>query len=460
MQKLKNLVFYGIGALFLMADAFYNSYPILYSDVTTYIANGFDLQTPFDRPITYCLFLRLFSLNGLSLWTVIFAQSFLVSGLIFRVAKILFGDGLNKFVVLAVLLFLSLFTSLSWTASQPISDIFTPILLLTTIILFLGKPNKKEAWLLFFVFLLATAMHLSHISYNLVFLTVVVLVRSIRFFRLREVIRLRTILILFGLTLIALSTMLSALAKSRHVFFMGAMNEHGILKTFLDDNCETTNYQLCAYKDSLPKRAFEFVWDADGPVNKMGGWKATEEEFNAIIFQTLTIPKYIGMHVQASLAATYEQLLKFKINDGNTPFPDGSLVYERMRTYFPGELEQFKQSKQNRDALSFTKNLNYFYSIIVLISIAGIVFWLFVLKMGQRRKYILLTVLVILGIVVNAWGSATFSNAIDRFGAKMIWLLPLLAVYGLWLYWLSKKEQVALSHLFDLSVARPPERSA
>ena len=230
------------------------------------------------------------------------------------------------------------------------------------------------------------------------------------------------------------------MAKSRHIFFMGAMNEHGILKVFLDDNCETTNYQLCAYKDSLPKRAFEFVWDADGPVNKMGGWKACEDEFNTIIFQTLTTPKYIGLHIKASLAATVEQFSKIKINDGNIPFPKGSLVYERMVNYFPGELQQFEQSKQNRNELSFTKKLNDLYRIVVLLSIAGILLSIFLLKNKRRRNYLSLTVLIILGIVINAWGSATFSNAIDRFGAKMIWLLPLLSWYGFWLYLASRKK--------------------
>jgi hypothetical protein len=144
--------------------------------------------------------------------------------------------------------------------------------------------------------------------------------------------------------------------------------------------------------------------------------------------------------VQASLAATYEQLLKFKINDGNIPFPEGSLVYERMLTYFPGELAQFEQSKQNRSDLSFTKSLNYLYRIIVVLSIVGILLSFFITKNKQRRNYLTLTTLIVLGIVVNTWGSATFSNAIDRFGAKMIWLLPLLAIYGLWFYLDSKKK--------------------
>ncbi|HQP01967.1 MAG TPA: hypothetical protein PK337_06695, partial [Bacteroidia bacterium] len=75
----KFIIFVFLGTLCLMADASYNGFPIVYSDTSTYIASGLELETPFDRPITYGLFLRLFSFNGLSLWFVIFFQGLIVS---------------------------------------------------------------------------------------------------------------------------------------------------------------------------------------------------------------------------------------------------------------------------------------------------------------------------------------------------------------------------------------------
>ena len=62
--------------------ALYNGYPIVYSDTSTYIESGFSLQPPADRPITYGLFIRVFSLNGFSLWTVALMQSLIISFLI------------------------------------------------------------------------------------------------------------------------------------------------------------------------------------------------------------------------------------------------------------------------------------------------------------------------------------------------------------------------------------------
>ena len=84
---MKQLTYILTGAIFLMLDSFYNGFPIVYSDTSTYLASGFELETPFDRPITYGLFLRIASLNGLSMWLVIFFQALILSYLIFLLAK-------------------------------------------------------------------------------------------------------------------------------------------------------------------------------------------------------------------------------------------------------------------------------------------------------------------------------------------------------------------------------------
>jgi hypothetical protein len=35
------------------------------------------------------------------------------------------------------------------------------------------------------------------------------------------------------------------------------------------------------------------------------------------------------------------------------------------------------------------------------------------------------------GILINAWDCATFANAIDRLGCKMIWLIPFFSLIAL-----------------------------
>lgn len=106
---------------------------------------------------------------------------------------------------------------------------------------------------------------------------------------------------------------------------MGVMVEHGIVKTYLDDNCNSKKYELCRYKDSLPDRAYKFVWDENSPFYKIGGWKKSKSEFNKIIYETLTQPKYILLHIKESCKATLQQLILFGIGDGNGSFREGTL---------------------------------------------------------------------------------------------------------------------------------------
>ena len=435
-MTIRNLFFYLVGAIFILAYAIYNGYPLIYHDLSTYVANGFDVDTPIDRPITYCLFVRVFSLNGLTLWTVVLMQSYIVSYLIFKLLRTLFNR-ISPWIILFLILFLSLFTGLSWTSSQVMPDIFTSVSVLIVLIIIIGDLKSKEKYLMYFLFLVSTAMHLSHISFNLSFLTILLIAELLNHKILGSNFSYKTFGILFIITGIAFTTMLSASAKSKHVFFMGAMVEHGILQEFLNDNCASNTYELCKYKDKIPKRAFQFVWDENSPIYKMGSWQGVEDEFNEIIFETLTTPKYIFLHIKASILATADQLVTFKINDSNGVFLEGTLPYDRMVRYIPRDLEMYRTSKQMKNELGFTNGLNVLFSIVIILSLIVILF--FLIKGSVFTGELATTLFVFsLGILLNAWISGTFANAINRLGCKMIWLIPFIALIGIVQYFRTK----------------------
>ena len=102
-NKLIYLISIVIGEFFLMFDAFYNGFPIVYSDSSTYIVSGFGLDMPMDRPLLYGILLRIFSLNGLSLWLVIFFQALIVSYLIFLLMELFVGRKELIYTLLAIL---------------------------------------------------------------------------------------------------------------------------------------------------------------------------------------------------------------------------------------------------------------------------------------------------------------------------------------------------------------------
>ncbi|MDQ3048712.1 MAG: hypothetical protein M3R27_14275 [Bacteroidota bacterium] len=218
------------------------------------------------------------------------------------------------------------------------------------------------------------------------------------------------------------------MSKSKHGFFMGAMAEHGILKEYLDENCATTNYKICAYKDSLPERAYQFVWDENSPFYKLGGWKETKTEFNEIINSTFTQPKYIMIHIRESIKATGIQLISFDAGEGNGAFGKGTELYERIEKYLPNDIQSYETAKQNKNNLKTLSTWNLIFLIVIVMSV------LIILALLIKKKNLLsdnlkgLLFIFISALIVNAWSCGTFANAIHRLGCKIIWILPLLAL--------------------------------
>lgn len=420
----KFAAFVFLGALCLLLDAYYNGFPIVYSDTSTYIASGFELETPFDRPITYGLFLRLFSLNGVSLWFVLFFQGLILSYLIFLLVRIVTGEKSFLRFGLLTIIFLSLFTGVSWTVSQLMPDIFTSISLLCVTLILVGSFNSKTLILLYSLFFISVAMHISHILLFVLLLTTLFCIRKYFLPKSDYPKRNLQIMTLLLLTITSSVTMGSAISKSKHVFFIGAMVEHGIVKSYLNDNCDTKHYQLCAYKDSLPSRAYDFVWDEKSPFYKIGGWNKTKNEFNEIIYGTLTQPKYVKMHIKASFNATLQQLTLFSIGDGNGSFLEGSLLQERVSTYFPQDLAAYNTSKQNQSKLGALNVFNAMFSVVVVISLFVLIVLLARYAGLLNRHIKFIAIVFFIGILLNAWDCGTFANAIDRLGCKMIWLVP------------------------------------
>jgi hypothetical protein len=160
----------------------------------------------------------------------------------------------------------------------------------------------------------------------------------------------------------------------------------------------------------------------------MGGWQVCKKEFNEIIHETFTTPKYILLHIIASINATTEQLLLFKIGDGNGVFLQNTKLYERVSLLFPNDLNSYQNSKQNQSKLQFTFFLNPLYIIIIVISIFFLFLGIISSKIMENKKAAFTIIMIITSIILNAWDCGTFANAIDRLGCKMIWLIPLLSL--------------------------------
>ncbi|MBK6627102.1 MAG: hypothetical protein IPJ87_13235 [Flavobacteriales bacterium] len=299
---------------------------------------------------------------------------------------------------------------------------------MTWVIVAMEAVEKWELVFVFFVNLVSCCMHLSHPLYSVIiglFLLVCSLPISGGIVHREHRVR---ILLLMCLSILTLLTMGSSMAKSRSIFAVGAMSENGVLKPFLDEECVNVQYKLCAFKDSLPGHGYDFVWSEKGPVQKLGGFEHLRDECDAIILRTILDGKYLRLHIIGSLMATRRQLFLNAPGDGLGIFGVETDLAKGIFGYVPSMQQAYLNSKQYSGRL----RPEYWWWRLSWCDIVLYASWLIAvvgaLLFRGNHQVILLIVTVTIGFVVNAWICGTFSNSIDRLGAKMAWLWPYVAV--------------------------------
>ncbi len=414
-----------VSAFLLLIPAFYNYYPLVNPDTGTYLASGFKPDTPIDRPITYGILVRLFSLNGVSLWLAVFAQAYTCAWLIFKIVRRLCDSAPFILKSLLITLFLSVCSQLSWEVSQVQPDMYTSVAVLCIIAILAGEESSLDTILFYFIFFVSVATHLSHPLLFFGILAGLFFLKRMFTEKAHYGTINKKVLILLGMSLASIAIMGSALSKSKHVYFVGSLLEKGLLKKYLDVHCVEKKYQLCTYKDGLPDKSDDLLWDYGSVLYKMGGWSDTKKDFNAIIRDVLTEPAYLKLYVAATARQTFQQLGTFAIGIGNDAFTVGTNVNQCMAAYMPGEFAHFNAARQNKGALSVRLNsANLFLAIVVVASLLVVLS----LLLFQRRKLspamLMFFIVSLVGILFNSMDCAAFGVVNDRYGSKTIWLLP------------------------------------
>jgi hypothetical protein len=438
MSKSRGLVFLyiAITTIALVLCAIWNGFPLLYADTSTYLHSGWALETPFDRPIMYGLFIRLASLNFHSIWMVIILQAFLFVIETYWLYKNLLDKEPGGYFYGSICL-LGILTPLSWTVSQLMPDIFMAILVLALLNM-LWEKSRSMKYLHYLIFLVAVASHLSHISFALGLLVLLFFVGLISSPLKALGFKNRVLLHAFLLVVLALSTMGKALSSSKHVFLAGAMAERGVLQEFLKDKCPNASFELCAYIEDIPDVGWQFVWEEDSPLYKIGGWKESKEELTSIIEQSLVEPKYLGLQISSTFRSFLRQMYTFDIGDGNGRFDDQSLLAKRLLAYFPDVTVAFHQSKQNTTGIENLGDYIVLHNWVIGLSTVILVYFIIFSRSFKPRLRLLLLIFLT-ALCYNAFLSAAFANVIDRLGSKMIFFIPFALVF-MESPWRSKKK--------------------
>ena len=420
-----------ISAFILMLFALYDNFPILTSDTGTYIVSGFTMTPPVDRPIFYGLFLRLTSL-GASVWLTVFFQCLLLAYVLIKFMRKLV-PAVTNLQLLGLVLFTSVFTICGWFAGQLMPDIFTSILVLSVTTYLVFVNTQREKVLLLAVIFFSVLMHNSNFMVLTLFAVLYLLFTIVS----KTGKGLKHTLPLFFISLLSWLAFCTSNAlggneftasRSTHVFVMGKLVESGVLKTYLDRACPERNYKICAHINELPLAAWQFHWDAASPLQKEGGWDANKEEYNTIIADIFSRPKYYPYIAYKSIEATARQLALFHIDSWYTlpwmKFDEESSPYKAIEKYFPHELNQLKVSRQNTKILDIGFYDNMF-AIVVIVSCIAV---LFTIPAPLKKQFFILAACIGVMILLNAFVTAVLSSVNSRFNARVSWLIPFVNV--------------------------------
>jgi hypothetical protein len=424
------------GALLLCSHAIYNGYPLLYPDTGTYIASGFQKFIPFDRPVVYGFFIRHISLST-SLWFVAAAQGLLMAWLLLLLFRY-FAQRERPYVpYLITLAVLCAFTPIGVNAGQMIPDLFTPVTLIAAgLLLFVPGLTRCARTFIGIILVFATGTHFSHFP----LLAGTAIIALFLAWRKRKTqdsafdLKRSTFVALLVPAAVLLVMLLNLLTGGRwqfratgeHAFRMNRLISCGIVDEYLDEHCGKDTLSLCLYRDQLRG---DFLWSESSPLNRHygygeKGWAAAKPEYDRIIADIFSEPRYLGRFIACGLRDAGIQLFRF--NAAATPplGPDsapGGVIGWHLKK----DKAAFLSARQQRglDYTLFSKIQNVF----IVLSAAGLLAFLPAKKWRSRISAQLKAWLglILAGMLINALVVTTFSMIEHRFQARLIWLLPL-----------------------------------
>ncbi len=418
-----------LGAFIMCFWALYNQYPLYFnSDTAMYMEHAFQGYVGPDRPIMYGLFMYYVSLQQ-SLWLVIILQAVIVSYLLYLYFKFFVKSKYFKNYYLVFIVVITFCTGASFDVSWILADVFTSISILSFgLLLFVKHLNIYHRICVSLLMVLGAAMHNSHFYICLGLLMIIICGYAFKNLRgIYSAIHMKFVRLVFVLTLLIMSSLFTASvhyyfgagfksSRGGEIFLFGNLVEMGIVNTYLAENCEKKDYQICMYKDTLPNN---FLWASNSPIRVMGGWEGCKDEFSTITKDILTTPKYLKTFLFKSAVYTAKQFCHFDTGEAGTPTPRSDYAFA---AFYPNEYDQFVNAKQQKGELNFSL-VNFAQTIMFGVALLFYL-WAFFEKRLTSQLW-LLSLFILVAVLINAAICAVFSGVYFRYQARVVWLLLL-----------------------------------
>jgi hypothetical protein len=411
--------------IILLAPAIWNRFPLLQYDTGGYLARWFEGYLVPSRSTVFGLFLNVLAYPDF--WPVVVVQAALTVWVLALTLRA-YGFGGRPLVLLGVTAALSALTTLPWLTSILLTDIFSGLAVLAVHLLIFadGTLRRFERIALVALVAFAVATHSATFAVILALLGAAALVWW--YFRIGSVsgiargiaaAALGAVMLVGANYLVAgkLAWTPGGLALS-----FGRMLQDGIVNRYLNDHCRERRMKLCAHRHELPSDADVFFWSGQGSVfNNLGRFAGLGDEMSAIV--TGSLHDYPALQIEMALAATAHQLTRIASGEGvvNTTWH----TYWAIEKFAPGAAAGMHAARQQHGEIGFAA-INRIHQPVAL---AAMLLLLVTVLLGLRREPFAdlgtLAGTVTAALLANAFVCGVLSNPHDRYGARLIWIAPL-----------------------------------
>ena len=437
-----------IGATLLGFAAWQNMYPLVYPDTGTYVLSGIESRIPIDRPLLYGLFLRHTSMRE-TMWLSLLAQVLLVSSVLYAFIKSYFRNRSYKTIYYFILVPLIGCTAISIKSCTLIPDAFTPLSILCFFILVrANQPSVLRMWFMT-VMIFCISVHQSHLMILLVAFLLFAIAESLQHGLNNTLSKTRNLK--FMIPVLLLSFLLTPIinlsysgkfywSQSGSIFIMGRLADNGMLQSYLRKNCESHSYEMCNYVEQIPS---DFLWNENSPLHKMGGWENPSPEYDLIIRDLITTPKYFFQLCYKSLSASITQFFTFNISlrAENEAMSYDSPPHYALRTVYNHEMNQYLNSNQNVKRLNYDAiDARQLWFIIIIFSLFALIK---ISKLGSYTTHFRrLLSLIFFYTLSNAIICGVLSIPNPRYQTRVFWLIPLVILMLMISLWINHRKEI------------------
>ena len=413
------------GAALLLWPALVNGYPIVFSDTAGLADMGLEPNMGWDKPWVYGPLILLLHWSR-SLWGVAVGQALAVSSVLWLVARTAGAGGPWRHVGLCAALAIG--SALPWFVPFVMPDIFAPLVVLCVFVLGWGQFRWPVMLAIGALAAIAIASHLAHLVVAAGCLIPVAILRTRRLLTC-------TAPLVMALGWLVCSNWVGngvwGVSPYGSVFALARLQADGPAADYLHSVCPAAGYRLCDWSSQLPMESDAFLWRPDGPIwgEDSGPTLVAPEAYRVVAATVRFAPVQVLQH---AVANTIRQLGRVAVDDILGPQYLVVTVGLLLRTYFPpAELQRLLASRQVAGTLPdwVAPLLPLHLALLGLGGLASVA----AAVAGWRRSPVVagLAVIVLVGILANAFATGALSGPHDRYGARIAWLVLLPPALGL-----------------------------